>query len=187
MHRMALILFAMLLVVAFVVYGTPEIAEEEEDYAPPRIQTTEELNRRAYDEALRNASIAWDWEEIRDQTKSPNGQWRCWLVVPMHYEPDQGETSGPEEIHIEKAGVEYQLDEPEGRNGWISKPVFSPDSRKLAVFESDCIGTGRIFIWSLPSGVLKIVEPTRGDLERIGFDKKGHIYISPEKHDYSYD
>ncbi|MEI8061432.1 MAG: hypothetical protein WCG99_04035 [Candidatus Berkelbacteria bacterium] len=122
--------------------------------------------------------------KLTDQAKSPDGKWYCWVnnITPCI---DGYEQATYDEIHVKSGKTEYQLDGCEygydGRSRWLSTPVFSADSKRVAVFERDELGTGDIFIWTLETGKLKKVTTKRGDLERIYSDKKGIFRIGPER------
>ncbi|MFA5157700.1 MAG: hypothetical protein WC451_00710 [Patescibacteria group bacterium] len=148
----------------------------------------EQLSRQ--DEMDRWASENHVETEIWGKTQSPDKRWTAWNVSITNFEGYAQVGIPRTEIHIKSSdGTEHQLDEANeaGRLPWLSEPVFSADSKRVAVFERDELGTGRILIWTLETGELKVVSPNRGDLERIYSDKEGVFHIGPEKHDYSTD
>jgi hypothetical protein len=130
--------------------------------------------------------------KLTASSMSPDHRWTAEILTEERF--DEANTipgSTKDDIRVKRGEMYYGLDWPErddaSRLKWLSKPVFSADSQQMAVFQRDELGTGNILIWHLPDGKLSIVKSDRGDLERIGFDRKGHIYISTVRHKYNTD
>ncbi len=138
-----------------------------------------------------NSSEAMDnsvTQKCKFQTESPDHQWRVWVETTTDRMMSQDQPTVYDEICAENNGADKKLEWPDdehGNLGKLSRPVFSSDSRYVAVFDYDQHCSDRIYIWSLETLAVKVIEPKRRNIKVIGFDKHDSIVVSPEKGNYT--